>query len=383
MSDSDSPDLVYYNCDIINNRTTEEGFDPEVEFNEFRDSPIIQDSSQYYFSIVRFTMNGCNKELPIFMPSIQTGQNDINLTNYSLRLDVSVNGVNHTSDKVNIHFRPETGLYQRIPNQPVQVQDVTDYYFVYTYSHWVQIINEHIEKAYNDVLSLAGLTQTPPVGKPVLKWNGASENTFSIFFNIKGKTATEVKLYFDKNLYGLFASFQSLYNSDYEMYQIVNQLKDVGMNITNSRSTNEYFSNEYYEIKQDYESTSSLWCPIDSIVFTSSSLPIQTEQVGTPNYFNNASNAGTNTGSRSAFQPIITDISLPMNSAHDYRGFLFYAPQAEYRLVSFTNSSAPIRNVDIQVYFKMRLDGRLLPLSMFNLSSVSVKVMFRKKGVYL
>ena len=291
--------------------------------------------------------------------------------------------MNYTSDKVPIIFRPETGLYQSYPSQPLNVQDVTNYYFVYTYSHWVQIINEHITKAYDSVLSLAELTDTPPVGKPVLKWNGASENTFSIFFNVKGKTATEVKLYFDKNLYGLFASFQSVFNTNYEMYQIANQMKDVGGNTITSHSTNEHFSNEYYEIRQDYESTSSLWCPIDSIVFTSSSLPIQNEQVGTPSYFNNASNAGSNTASKSAFQPIITDIALPMTSAHDYRGFLFYSPQAEYRLVSFTNSSTPIRNVDIQVYFKMRLDGRLLPLSMFNLSSVSVKVMFRKKGYNL
>ena len=60
MIDDDLPDLVYYNCDIINNRTTSGGIDPEVRFNETRDAPIIRDSSQYYFSIVRFTMNGPN-----------------------------------------------------------------------------------------------------------------------------------------------------------------------------------------------------------------------------------------------------------------------------------------------------------------------------------
>jgi hypothetical protein len=36
--------------------------------------------------------------------------------------------------------------------------------------------------------------------------------------------------------------------------------------------------------------------------------------------------------------------------------------------------------VDVAVWWKNRLDGQLYPLQMFNLSSVSMKLMFRKKG---
>ena len=381
VDDDGEPEIVYYNADIINNKTEDlTHIEPLTTFNESRDSPIIRNTSNYTFSIVRFTMNGPNKELPIFMPSIRTGQSDINLTNYSLRLDISVNGTNYTSDELDIYFRTETGLYQRVPSPPLKIQDVTNYYFVYTYNHWVDIINEHITKAYNTVLSLAGVTDTPPVGKPVLRWNGASENTFSLFFNIKGNTATEVNLYFNKNLYGLFASFYSVFDNHYEMYQIVNKLNNVGTNIITSHDTNSHYSNQYYEIKQDYESTSSLWCPIDSIVFCSTVIPINYEFVGEPNYSENGSNAQKLSGSTNAFAPIITDIALPMTSAHDYRSFLFYIPSAEYRLTSFSGSSQAIQNVNVQVYFKTRLDGSLLPLSMFNLSSVSIKMMFRKKN---
>jgi len=32
------------------------------------------------------------------------------------------------------------------------------------------------------------------------------------------------------------------------------------------------------------------------------------------------------------------------------------------------------------VWWKNRLDGKLYPVQMFNLSSVSIKIMFRKRG---
>jgi hypothetical protein len=86
--------------------------------------------------------------------------------------------------------------------------------------------------------------------------------------------------------------------------------------------------------------------------------------------------------SRPAFQPIITDIALPIENAHAYRQLIYYAPSAEYRLASFQRSRQTINQIDIQVYWKNRLDGQLYPVQMFNCSSVSVKIMFRRRGIY-
>ena len=113
-------------------------------------------------------------------------------------------------------------------------------------------------------------------------------------------------------------------------------------------------------------------------MFSTTVIPIIYEQIGEPAYTDNAINAGQLTGSKSAFQPIITDISLPLQSASDYRGMLYYAPEAEYRMSSFTKAKHAIHNIDIQVFFKNRLTGELFPITMFNLSSVSVKMLFRK-----
>jgi hypothetical protein len=85
--------------------------------------------------------------------------------------------------------------------------------------------------------------------------------------------------------------------------------------------------------------------------------------------------------SKSAFTPIITDIALDtaQSGADDYRQFIYYAPAAEYRMSDLSSSPQEIRNIDIQVFWKNRLDNELYPVNMYNLSSVSIKMLFRHK----
>jgi hypothetical protein len=131
---------------------------------------------------------------------------------------------------------------------------------------------------------------------------------------------------------------------------------------------------------QNYLSNSTLWSPIDSIVFTTSLLPVLNEQQAPPNQFG-TKNVGQSAGvSKSAFSPIVTDISLDLsNDPAGYRKMIFYAPSAEYRMSEFQNAKTDIRSIDIQIFWRNRLDNNLYPLSMFNLSTVSIKMMFRKK----
>ena len=59
------PDIVYYNASIVNNNTddtptTNTLIDPQIKFNETRDTAIVKDASKYQFSIIRFVLNGAN-----------------------------------------------------------------------------------------------------------------------------------------------------------------------------------------------------------------------------------------------------------------------------------------------------------------------------------
>ena len=132
--------------------------------------------------------------------------------------------------------------------------------------------------------------------------------------------------------------------------------------------------------EQAYQSISTLWSPIESIVFTTSLIPVVNEFTGQQSTFGD-SNDATPTSSANAFSPIITDIALPLSSPADYRGFIEYVPSAEYRIVSLSSSRQEIKNIDVQVYWKNRLDGALIPVQMPPSSTISIKMMFRKKNM--
>jgi len=138
---------------------------------------------------------------------------------------------------------------------------------------------------------------------------------------------------------------------------------------------------DWVQMTQEYISTSTLWSPIESLVFISNLLPLQNEQTAPPNTYGMGNIGNSTTVSQSAFQPIITDVANSLGTDPlAWRKMLYYAPTAEYRMADFQNSKSEIKNIDVQVFWKNRLNNELYPLSMYNLSSVSIKIMFRKKN---
>jgi len=608
----ESPDYIYFNADIINNETKDQASlgvtvqDPQIRFNETRDTAIVKNASEYYFSIVRFTMNGANKDLPLFIPTIQqgTGQRDVNLTTYSVAISyqqqwnvtplaggapVAVNFniapnplfLEYVSETQNPQIAPiprnmaspsYAGIYsistsyqignivstidptivltpvpyyqiltpvvwsstssylsgdfvsyggtgyiallasrgQTPSSSPAswvkgvqgtsftdkrywngistsagQTQDLSSrYYWVYTYQHWLDLVNQTLLLAHNSGIAgngdtIAGnngqgtysefrrqwaLVTADPFPYPTFADFQAVVNTPQIIYNNGDMTFTifgdsdgfgqritaftpavlpalgpvsvpVTRLFFNSNMFGLFSNFNNTYWNDYftslnpsPFYNVPTSTAPDGTSGFNSAIytpipapvgyvneilfTNKFYTNVvdyrvppyapsstspsplgyvpaamqkfYWTTVQDYSSVDSLWSHISSVVFTSTLLPIKAEQTGAPVLLG-AGNIGFSTATvPSAFQPIITDISLDTSSggAADYRKFIYYAPTAEYRLTDFGASHQDIRNIDIQVYWKNRLDNQLYPITMFNLSSVSLKCMFRKKDAH-
>lgn len=136
----------------------------------------------------------------------------------------------------------------------------------------------------------------------------------------------------------------------------------------------------YKIMYQEVKSTSQFWSPISAITFVSTLLPVRKEETGQPIVLGTGNLGYSTSTSRSAFQPIITDITIDtaQYGAEGFREFILYNPQAEYRMASFENSDQEIKNIDISVFWKNRLDGNLYPVYMPNLASVEVKCMFRK-----
>lgn len=521
----DQPDYLYYNATIVNNNASDLAsgavvYDPNVQFNESRDTYLVKDCSDYHFSIIRFAMDGPNLDLPLFIPDIQvgTGQTNTNLTSYALAVSYKQtwkdnNGVNQVFDiKPPVSFviySPETtnnvlapqprspsnpsfvGLWNSLatynvgdivsltintygsgsppyyqciqtstnnpppnstywayfsPNDGVGQDLSSRYYWVYSYQWWLDLVNKTIYDPaqagnsgnfvtdsamaavyvafYNQWQIQCPTTPFPyatlgdfvSIIIPPVITRDNNTGLFSITFdsdafgqriqpfipggNGTAQTAPECELWMNTNMFGLFNNFPNNYVNNPVLYPVgyVNRIlvpNKFYKNVDDYRlppfggvaplglvPANE--QKPYWIVEQEFLSTDSLWSPIGSIVFTSTLLPVQNEQTGPPIELGTSNTSFSYPTVRSAFNPIITDIVIPLSDkgAQDYRGFIYYAPTAEYRMSDFTTHSE-IRQIDIQVFWRSRLNNELYPIQMFNQSSVSIKVMFKKKGIRL
>jgi hypothetical protein len=129
---------------------------------------------------------------------------------------------------------------------------------------------------------------------------------------------------------------------------------------------------------QDFLSTDDVWSPIDGFVFTSTFIPLLPEQ-GTAPTVVGSTDAGQFQGVGAGFTNIITDIVIDTGKgAQDNISSLLYNPSGEYRIASMTTHQA-VQQVDVTLWWRYRLTGTLYPLYMANLSSVNLKIMFRRK----
>ena len=426
VGNREEQDLIYYNGDIIDGKELDEGVNsnPSASFNETRDTAIIKDCSKYEFSIIRFQMVGSGITLPLFIPIVQPDQDDRNLTIYKIGLRVKVNydfgGIDKT-ETFNIMFPIEfrsQSTTAPLPQPPLgRPQDFSsDYYYVQDYTHWVGLINDTYQKLWDNInfqfkqwWAVSGGVGTPPdleTAVPKMMYNPDTKR-FNLFTDKNGwgntfaskdsDTSEQWQMFFNSNMYGLFDSFPHEYEGgdlasqnetgiDGFAFEIL-VIDKLGTNLYTDTSTAPASAPDpqvppyitYVITDQNWSSTDTLWSPIGSIVFVSSLLPIMSESTGQPIQFGTGNNQVSGSSNGSAFQPIITDITLG-ESAEAYKGKITYVPSGQYRFSSLSKSPAAIRDIDIQVFWKNRLDGNLIPLRMFNKSSISIKMLFKKKA---
>jgi hypothetical protein len=417
--DLQDPDHVYFSGLIINDSLpAASGSDPQVRFIETRDTPLVRDASKYDFSIVRFQLNGCGKDLPLWCPTIEIGAvanptQNVNLTIYKFTIQMTVNyeigGVNRTNTFTSTQpliYVPET-QDERLAPTPAPSSTVSGqiiapsrYYWVYCYSTACSLFNTTLEACIADIqvqfnawyaLQPGAILPAPTLGTsaPRILYN-PSNGLFTIYSDVygfggtartsAGTTADEAcRLFFNAPLFGLLTNFQNIYRGDINLTNEI-LILNVGGLYQNVTTVGAPLNKSFWLTVQDYESTSTLWNPIDSIVFISGLLPLNPENASEPIRLG-GSNIG-NTQTSRAFEPVITDVALEQTSAHSYREYFQYVPTAEYRLISTLRSQTPINSFDIACFWKCRLDGKLYPVQMFSGSSASIKVLLRRRGVY-
>lgn len=152
------PDNVYLDL-IVTNLKSSTTAPVAINFNENRNSPVINNTGRYNLSIVRFSLE--TQTLPVFIPVIQPNQGDRNLTIYSVTLQVPsvvTPGVVYT-EQTFVEWIPQnsTAILPSPPSaNPGGLQsDTGDYYFCQSFTWWCNLILVTMAKCFNDLRTLA------------------------------------------------------------------------------------------------------------------------------------------------------------------------------------------------------------------------------------
>lgn len=424
-----APDRVYYNATIVNNTiaTAQPEDDPIVRFADTRQTPLIPDASKYNLSVEYFTLNGVTKSLPVLIPQIEPGAG-INDTIYIFSLCV-FDGTNYLVEDARIIWESENKAnYTVIPTTASPSQDESDYYYCYSYNHFVYLANKAIHVAWLALKARA----TFGTECPFLEFDSSSglfslnqdANTcmtpvgialpapFSTTFTAVGnyQTGEYSFLGMNANLEGLFTNFNSTYysagvewrNSGFDLPESVIDMGLTNLNqiidpVTGDNSigvlkgqqattfflidpfTNTETTKSFVKLTQDFVSTGTLWSPIASFVLQTTQIPVRNEAQANPLKLGNA-NIGTQNSSSGSFQRVLIEIPINAVTSDIWRGWVLYEPLTP-TLSSLEDSKEGITEVDLFLYWRNRLTNALIPLRLYNSGSVSLRIMFEKRSI--
>lgn len=204
--------------------------------------------------------------------------------------------------------------------------------------------------------------------------------TFAPTRNPNGTFEETMTVVSDTNFYGLFANIQQAYVGP----DTINGWSYVWDNTPSVDQNTVYVSAGsssalMYQFTQDFISTDTDWCPIDSIVMTTAFIPVVNELQSALSQGVDTPTGNLASGSTSAFSNAITDIAVPLSFAQGYRGNITYSPTGEYRMISLPPRPQHLDQINIQFWWKNRISGEFIKIYLQNNENISFKLLFRPK----
>ena len=364
---------IYYNITLTNNDTSDTHFPPPISFTETRNSPFLNCPEDYFMSVVRFQLDTPTLPVMTCQPLVGSAL-DVDTLIYRVWLRYKT-----TTVGVNIVFVPQNSFSAK-PVGPLSLADQQSEYFnIYNYQWFIDMLNTTLTTAFNDLHG----NIPPGASAPFFGWDTGGNVAIlqqNILNENYGVNQDSLEIYFNTPLYTLFNSF--IFTSGY----VPNITPDtVGHKLYVETGLNAIVSSitpytggtaeKYFNMVQEY-STVPLWTPIDSIVFTTSMLPLTPELQAAPVSFN-TKGVFESIGANANLTTVLTDFIVPLTTGGEYKPSINYTPTAEYRLVDLFGTS-PINSIQVNVFYKNRF-GTLIPLLLGSGCNASIKIMFRRK----
>jgi hypothetical protein len=358
MNQSYGEDRIYYNVSIRSDDTQGQ---TQAYYLENRTIPLIDEPEQYYITVARFSIPG--NAIPIFIMEAQLGQANVNLTPYT----VTIRYLN-VDYSVNVIYVPRNTF--PTPAPPLVQQDVsTGYYYVYSYEHMLDMINQALATAF------VTATLPAPYSQPYLQYN-AETGLIDLITGTNWRNGTGnlvPTIYINHKLHKFLQGF------DYSFFGY-NQSngKDYRFEVK-FRTYNSYAQPggtipippllpEFIYQRQEYN-TSAYWNSLQDIVFTTN-MGIEPENI----------QSNTTTTGAPNFRSILTDFEPVLDKQGDYAGVYQYDAQL-YRVIN-VNDTTPLRNIDFQIWWREKGTGQLRPLYITYGQEINVKFLFISKASY-
>jgi hypothetical protein len=396
----------YYNLSVnnIDSETSDAtAHEPNLTFYERRQSSIIENCSDWDIAIDNFKMD--LKTLPQFIPTIRANFNssltteERDTTIYSIGLEYKhTDGIRYTAFSQLI-FSPQDrtiqqpGFISGYPNYK------SNYYNIYNYEWFIaKMLNPAIIEATNklkEVLTSYGISNTFITNDvPYFTFDKASgivnvlspASMYNGFNNGNGDPFLAMML--NTPLYRLFNSlpftlqsetFKTLDDSsnkisktttayklnmsNFNMSTVISESNPPQINGSISSTKSDYLS-----IYQDY-STFDSWSPVESIVMTTSTIPVNPSQKSANHSFING--VETTKGSANVTELEITDFK-----SGEYSGGIIYTPTSK-RWINL-NHKEELTDINVAVFYRNKLDGNLIPIRINSGGNFSMKIVFRK-----
>lgn len=395
---SNDPTHSYLDINIVNNSitsTTSTAPQPLV-FSTSRNTDYLSDPSQYYVSVIRWTMDS---RLPIIIPQIQIPQSygeyvaDAYRTVYSfcLELEANIGGVKstYTSGQIFVNMKTQQS-YLNPPLTPITTLNDTyenPYFYVESIQYFLELVNSALETAYTTLVAdwttaHAGLPLPIPNQRPFIQYNydggmtlyassGFLDNIdLDVVGNAKGS------IFMNSPLYTLFNGFSAIHqgynavsNGKNNKLQVIDNGQTATIPYNGSTLTYNYMLTEYPVVQ--------FWSPVSSIVFTSLGIPVNPTNTAPTNVFGDKPQIGSTT-SNLDYQNIITDFDIGFNIGTEGRQQILYSTQGEYRLLDMVGNR-PLSQLNIQCYWKDKILGSLHVMYLFSGACATLKLLFRKK----
>jgi hypothetical protein len=362
-----------YLINITNTDQLGQSESPPLIFSETREEPFINQPSRYKVAITRFSLE--SPTLPVFIPVIETNQNDINKTVYKISLTFNYGGSERIFTQ-SVIWVPQN-LSATAPTAPFSFQDFKNkYWYCYSIQHFTDCLNKAFIDAFNGLNSLVvGLGGSLPTSNPPFLEVNPTDGNFILNSDVlayNSSLVNPIKIYLNTPLYGLLNSFDAIF------YGSIATPKNYMLKIRNS-GTNTFIISSTYSALQTYTECSPIpnWNPVASVVFTSNSLPIVPTITSHPYTLSRSSNYFNSSVAGNPTQRIITDFEVGLTTGLEYKSIIQYQPASQWRYIDMTGNQ-PLNKIDIAIYWKDRY-GNLHDFFLFPNCNVNILFHFEKR----